>query len=211
MDAVDAMVAVVSGEKLLDWFERSNGGTIIFLRSLLVSAIIYAFGLVLHTGSYAEWTWGDVWAWPCYLDFGQLGKDLADTAPWLGGIFAAVYLALYARFASQWSYLAGEYNQIRQTLTNWTPTTSAVHMNLWKAGLIEDALDLHLATKPMFATFISRLLEDRGVVVSFDNITDDKGPERRAKLQQRLHDMGIKTSEEKIAAGLVGMDRGIDL
>ncbi len=56
----------------------------------------------------------------------------------------------------------------------------------------------------MFATFISRLLEDRGVVVSFDNITD-KGPERRAKLQQRLRDMEIKTSEEKIAAGLVGI------
>lgn len=56
----------------------------------------------------------------------------------------------------------------------------------------------------MFATFISRLLEDRDVVRKFDDITDN-GPERRAQLQQRLRDMGIKDSSAKIAAGLAGI------
>jgi hypothetical protein len=196
MAALDAVVAVVSGEKLFDCWKRPNGGTIIFLRSVWVSAIIYVIAVSLRSLFISAYPWR--------IDFWAFWHSLAETIPWLGAIFAAVYAALYARFASQWSYLAGEYNQIRQILTNWGPTTSAVHVNLWKAGFIEDAIDLHLATKPMFATFISRLLDDPGVVGSFDSIAD-KGPERRAQLQQRLRDMGIKDSSAKIAAGLVGI------
>jgi hypothetical protein len=49
-------------------------------------------------------------------DFGFLWHNGADSIGWIGAIFAAVYAALYARFASQWSYLAGVYNQMRQTL-----------------------------------------------------------------------------------------------
>jgi hypothetical protein len=201
MDAVDAVVAVVSGEKLFDWLKRPNGGTIIFLRSLWVSAIIYVIALSLRT------LFISAYPWRC--DFWAFWNSLAETVPWLGAIFAAVYVALYARFASQWSYLAGVYNQIRQAHVTWNEY-SDVHMNLWKAGFIEDAIDLHLATKPMFATYISRLLDIHGVVVSFDNITD-KGPERRAELQASLRDMGIKTSDEKIAAGLVGLLIEVDL
>jgi hypothetical protein len=202
MAAVDAVVVAVSGEKLFDYWKRPNGGTVIFLRWVWVSAIIYVIALSLRSFFISAYPW-------C-IDFWAFWHSLAETIPWLGAIFAAVYAALYARFASQWSYLAGEYNQIRQTMATWKypSKNNCDHMNLWKAGFIEDAIDLHLATKPMFATFISRLLDDRAVVGSFDNITD-KGPERRAQLEQRLRDMGIKDSSAKIAAGLVGIWIGL--
>ena len=38
---LDWLVEFVSGEKLLDWLEKPNGGIIIFLRSLWVSAFMF--------------------------------------------------------------------------------------------------------------------------------------------------------------------------
>lgn len=43
-----------------------------------VTAGMYAVALLLHTGSYAQWTWE---FWPCHIDLGQLKKDIADTLP----------------------------------------------------------------------------------------------------------------------------------
>jgi hypothetical protein len=56
----------------------------------------------------------------------------------------------YARFSSQWSYLAGVYNQIKaaECRTGFQETVLAQ----WKAGFIEDAADLHLLRKAMFAS-----------------------------------------------------------
>jgi hypothetical protein len=181
---IDAVVEFVSGEKLFDWLKKPNGGTIIFLRSVWVSVIIYAVALLLHTGSYAEWTW-EFWKWPCHIDFRQLKKDIADTVTWLGAIFAGVYVALYARFAAQWSYLAGEYNQIRQTLVT-TKEPDPDHLLLWRAAFIEDALDLHLATKPMFARYLKRMLHDYPEIANkFDSFAVD-GPKRRRWLEKQL-------------------------
>ncbi len=42
---------------------------------------------------------------------------LLTALPTFGAIFAAVYFALYARFASQWSYLANLYNKIKEAET----------------------------------------------------------------------------------------------
>jgi hypothetical protein len=40
-------------------------------------------------------------------------------------------------------------------------------MNLWKAGFIEDAIDLHLDAKPTYASYISRLVKSHGVRTSY--------------------------------------------
>jgi hypothetical protein len=184
---------LVTGEWMF-WRGHPNGGTVVLLRSVWVSAIIYAIALLLHTGSYAAWT-AEFWTWPCHIDSRQLAKDIGDTAPWLGAIFAGVYVALYARFASQWSYLAGVYNQIRQTLaTRKDPDEeNGEHLLRWEAGFVEDALDLHLATKPMFATFIARLLADTKdgskseVAQRFDDEENTvNGKNRRLQLHKRL-------------------------
>jgi len=160
-----------------------NGGTVILWRSAQLTILLYAVALLLNTLTYAEWTW-ELWKLPWQFDHRQLKTDVSKTVKWLGPIFAAVYVALYARFASQWSYLAGVYNQIRQTLVTWNKFDNN-HMNLWKAGFIEDAIDLHLDTKSMFSSYISRLVEDSGVRVRFIAIADN-GAERLAELQRRL-------------------------
>jgi hypothetical protein len=56
---------------------------------------------------------------------------------------------------------------------------------MWRAAFIEDALDLHLATKPMFAPFLLRMLEMPDVVDVFDRYTHN-GKERRVWLEKRL-------------------------
>jgi hypothetical protein len=90
---------------------RPNGGGVIFWRSAWITFFMYVLGLWLRSIFRAGCP-------ACEPDIvhGLLhGND--DTVPtWPGAIFAAVWASLYARFASQWSYLAGVYNQIRQAL-----------------------------------------------------------------------------------------------
>ena len=131
--------SLVTGEWLLRsplWFP--NGGGIILVRSLLVSFWIY--GLAIYARH--------------ILDGNALLTSIRDTIPWLGAILAAVYAAFYARFSSQWTYLAGLYNQIKETEIGMDEGSSRAALETWKAGFIEDAEELHLATKPIFATII---------------------------------------------------------
>ena len=98
-----------------------------------------------------------------------------NTLPWFGAIFAAVYAALYTRFSSQWTYLAGLYNQIKaaevqvavSANTDSTKDVAAKVLTSWKAGFIEDAEELHLALKPMFAEVIRTWSEDEKVQSEF--------------------------------------------
>lgn len=170
-----ACVRCVSAEWMLEG--RVNGGTIILLRTLWVSSILYAFALTVRSFGHAQW--------PLEFDPGQLRRDVADTIPWFGAIFAAVYVALYARFSAQWSYLANLYNQMMATQATLDNPNANVKIQLWKAGFIEDAEDLHLATRPMFAVAIWYMLQDPAVAGWFDKSTDG-GAERRLKLQAML-------------------------
>ena len=52
-----AFTNFVSGEFILK-SSIPNGGTIIFVRSAWVAAILYGVALLLHSGSYAEWDMG---------------------------------------------------------------------------------------------------------------------------------------------------------
>lgn len=167
--------SAVTGEWMFRW-GCPNGGTIIFFRSVQVTVILYVIASWLASLFNATWPW--------HHDFGFLWHQGADSVSWLGAIFAAVYAALYARFASQWSYLAGVYNQMRQTLVT-TKEPDRDHLVMWRAAFIEDALDLHLATKPMFAPFLLRMLDMPAVAAKFDAYTVD-GWERRKDLEENL-------------------------
>jgi len=97
----------------------------------------------------------------------------------LAGVFAGTYTALYARFASQWQYLADLYNQIKAKeidLANNKECEIAKYREMainstsddpintccnpahllaeWKIGLIEDANTLHLSNKPPFESVV---------------------------------------------------------
>jgi hypothetical protein len=132
----------LSGEYLLTHVRYPNGGTVVFLRALHVTAVVFLGTLAIMNA--LDPTRGSEFSWT------ELGTQTLAHTPWIGAIFATVYALLYARFASQWTYLAGVYNQIKaaQLRDQITPVVLAE----WKAGFIEDCDDLHLLRKPMFAS-----------------------------------------------------------
>jgi hypothetical protein len=100
-----------------------------------------------------------------------------------GALFAAVYAGLYARFSSQWSYLANVYNQIKAAESRGG--CDASRLAEWKAGFIEDAQDLHLALKPLFASVIRAWGSEAEVKGSFETYAPG-GALRLAKLMSRV-------------------------
>jgi hypothetical protein len=86
----------------------------------------------------------------------ELFKIVGETLQWLGTIFAASYAALYTRFSSQWIYLADMYNKIMAAQASQSVMTddSKRTFEVWKSAFIEDAEEVHLATKPGYAGII---------------------------------------------------------
>ncbi len=188
---------------LLNWVApQSNGGSIIFLRAAWITGWC----------AIAPQIFGGL-AWllrlPCqqHPHFPPVPMTtcaaLTTLISWVSGltqtngaillsVFAGTYAAFYARFASQWGYLADLYNQIKskqidvalqgkcvdlQALRDEVvqnparePTTffcnAAYLLAQWKVGFIEDAIALHLAEKPLFASVISNWKSDDVVKVA---------------------------------------------
>lgn len=153
---MDSAVRFLSAEWLLD--RRPNGGTTVFVRALLASVIFFVIAVGISLLFY--------WNSSCVGFLSQLRSAVLRMLPYAGAVFAFAYTALYARFASQWSYLAGVYNQIMAVKATDSDVDEEA-MNNWEAGFIEDALALHLAAKPMFAAVIHSMLIRDGVRVAF--------------------------------------------
>lgn len=163
-------VTIVSFEWLLTLTRRPNGGSIILLRALLTA--IFVFILVLGLINLLDPTK----TWPS--DFRELRIMLNEKIPWFGAIFASIYIALYARFASQWTYLANLYNSIKETEARVASDRKAAPIIAdWKAGFLEDAENLHLATKGTFVAVLKIWGEDKTVRSAF--IRNTPGNERR--------------------------------
>ena len=147
---------ILSGEFLLQWpSRRANGGTLIFLRSLFVNSIVYGAGLLLYE------TLDPTKQWRFSLKALQI--VIHSTLPWFAAVFGAMYAALYARFSSQWTYLASLYNPIKVTEAQAdTPQRNDVVRSM-KAGFIEDAEELHLALKQTYAALIRHWVSDQMV------------------------------------------------
>lgn len=159
------VVRVGSFEWLLNY--HANGGSVISLRTLLISGVVYLFAIVVKDA----------------LDPGRIFRfnsdrflsELAGNMQWFGALFAAVYAGLYSRFASQWLYLAGLYNTIKQTeaqVIRNGPESKAALAD-WKAGFMEDANELHLATKSVFVSVINAWGNDEAVKKAFVKNTPD--------------------------------------
>jgi hypothetical protein len=174
------------------WWGHPNGGTIIFLRSVQIAFSLWPVAVALRSLFNADFDLGALWNDP-----GPLWYTAADTIPWLGAIFFAVYAALYARFSSQWNYLAGTYNLLMQTQAMIDNPDDNEKIQHWKVALVEDAEDLHLATKPMFSMLTHHLLTDPKIGPLFEADTVN-GTKRRAKLKKRL----LKTIGPDLPAAL---------
>lgn len=167
----DKLIAVISAEWLLK--KRDNGGALIALRSLIVSAIIFSLSIIIL--NLADPTRGYEFSGD------QLGLDIKEYLSWFGVLFGSTYAALYSRFSSQWSYLANLYNSIKQTESS-TKDLNKCAIAEWKAGFIEDAEYLHLAHKTNFVSIISAWCKDADVKKKYIQHTPG-GEARFIKLQ----------------------------
>lgn len=150
---ISFLLDFISGEWLLAY--RPNGGTVIALRTFFI-----AFEFVLCY-------------WTARLLLGETEVAVSVLLKAFAAGSAAVYAALYARFASQWSYLANFYNKIVEfEIKAGADERESDHFKGWVAGFIEDAVCLHLATKPMFSPAIHHwLTTDAGVAEAFKENT----------------------------------------
>ena len=145
---------------------RSNSGSIIFLRSVIVSVYVFAFALWLRAIIDPETSWQP--------SLEEARISVRDGIPWLGAIFAAVYAGFYSRYASQWSYIAGLYNQIMAASAVTTvPEEENEALLNWQAAFIEDCYHLHLDRKQVFAFVIKQMLGEEAVLKTFISCTPD--------------------------------------
>lgn len=138
------ILEIVTFEFFLTRLKMANGGGVIVLRSVLTALFIYLTALGLRNLFDASRTW--------WFSEVQFRLQLIETLPWYGAIFAAIYAGLYARFASQWTYLANVYNQIKAA--ECRKECMDTPLAEWKAGFIEDAEELHLIGKGVFAAVV---------------------------------------------------------
>ena len=149
---VQKIVQILSFEFYLSG-RRANGGTIIFLRSASISVTVLLITIFLN-----NWIDKNL---QLPIAFDNFRTQLIQLAPWFAALFAGSYVALYSRFSSQWSYLANLYNMIKQAEITVCGTSTENERKAqeeiiwqWKAGYIEDALELHLAGKSNVAAII---------------------------------------------------------
>ncbi|VWD45039.1 hypothetical protein BLA39750_05674 [Burkholderia lata] len=181
-DGIDCIVNRISGEWLLSKLGLSNGGSVIVLRALFVSL------LVLFIAEPASLAIKDVLdpsrAWS--FDGHRLANYLVTHLTTIAVVFGSVYTALYARFSAQWRYLADVYNKIKEAEVKYsTQDNAAERLAEWKAGFAEDAQELHLATKKIFAQVIRTWLTDEKVKAAFINYTTG-GEERYRNLMSSV-------------------------
>jgi len=191
---LDSFFELASGEILLRLLP--NGGLTVFLRSLWVTAWIFAVAI----GMYSCLQPNTIWV----FDASQARELSLEHFRWLGPIFAATYAAFYARYASQWSYLANLYNQIMDARYSTNETDCCEEtLSDWHAAFVQDAEALHLATNPMFAPMIVELLGDDEVAKSIEG-SELWGKERVARLKGKV-EKAVERQDRKFAFRL-GLD-----
>ncbi|MES2784697.1 MAG: hypothetical protein V4684_04480 [Pseudomonadota bacterium] len=181
-----------------EWFltpTRPNGGDIVLARAISVAVLLCALALIVRNAIDPELHGPISWR--------GLGKQLVEIAPWFAAAAGAAYAALYARFSSQWGYLAALYNQIKQTeielvcAASANEPAAAEKLAQWKAGYIEDAQDLHLHTKGNIAAIIHFWGEDVAVVNAFKDWAPG-GAQRWLQLQQEVEAAYSRAAQEYV-------------
>lgn len=153
------LVTLFSFEWVLTNFRRPNGGDIILLRALLIALLIYLSAIGVRNLLDPERGLS--------FDGVEFRKQIGETLHWLGAVMGSIYAALYTRFASQWRYLANLYNKIKETEAKNGDAVAKDVIASWKAGFLEDAEDLHLATKQLFVSVIHAWGKDKNVEKAF--------------------------------------------
>ena len=188
---------LASGETLIARLKpQENGGEIIFARAVWVAVVVTLLSealagiarlIRLACEPFPVFPPVPLTAAGCVLGLLAWLRSLTETnGSFFLTVFAGCYAAFYARFASQWTYLADLYNQINakeidiagaphcQALTDRDSALAAIDagatsglqfnqaylLGQWKCGFIEDAFTIHLAKKKLFASVIVNWAKD---------------------------------------------------
>lgn len=171
LKAFEWLAYYATGEFVLK--SRPNGGSVIILRSLLVSAILFLFAIIVSEITHKNTIF------PIQFSLNEFANVVHEKLEWLAALIGFCYLALYSRFASQWSYLADLYNRIMQSRADNADSNSFYTYDekkklsqlcqreqiyaYWMAGFIHDARDLHLSDKDSYKSVIESMLKLPGV------------------------------------------------
>lgn len=147
-----SLIAILTGEWILTRGVANGAGPIAF-RTAWSTLCLGALGLAASNLIDPDRSW--------HFSAIEFRRQLLARAEWFGAIAAGTYASYYARYARQWEYLAGVYNQIKAAETREGANEDRIAE--WKAAFIEDALALHLAMKPMFVPLIKSWLEREDV------------------------------------------------
>ncbi|MDH4183850.1 MAG: hypothetical protein OEV92_06490 [Nitrospinota bacterium] len=138
-----------------------NSGSIVFKRSLWLTVWLSLIAYLLNVATNPLVFKAETFS------LSLLRQVLNESIPWFGAIWGAIYFFRYQQFSSQWRYLAEMYNAIKEgeirLYTSGQPPAKEALESLarWKAGFIELAEDLHLATKQPYVSLIKSWGEDQ--------------------------------------------------
>jgi hypothetical protein len=163
------LIDAFSMEWVLNYMD--NGGAAIALRAFAVALELFLLAIAV-----TEWL-DPAKSWtPSLLAF---QTAVVSKVHWYGPLYGSAYAAFYARFASQWTYLANLYNQIKQVSSSREADPRQIAE--WKAGFIEDAEYLHLAHKANFAAIIYFWCQEKAVRRAYECFSPG-GKERLERL-----------------------------
>lgn len=163
---------------------KSNGGAVVALRALWTTAI-FAVVAVIAVSAFEPERIGPATVNGALDAFWTVSNHIVI-------FLGASYVALYARFVSQWGYLAGLYNMIKQIEA--TPGSDKKIIAEWKAGYLEDAENLHLAAKNNLAPVLYAWVKDPAVIRAY--IKNTPGGSNRLR---RLRCLACCAYEEEAA------------
>jgi len=156
-----------------EWILKAvpNSGAVVFVRSIFISVVLYlpaigAFSLLAPDSTLS-------------LDWSELRRLTHDHFVWVGALMGVIYTSLYARFSSQWQYLASLYNQIKELecqfpIESLNDTNQRRARAEWAHAFISDAIELHLATKDTFSTAIREMLNDYQIRRRVRGVTEEE-------------------------------------
>ncbi len=171
----------LAGEWIIKTF-KANGGTVVAFRAIWIT-IIFSGLAMISVSTLDPSRVGPISLNGAVDVFWEISNNVSI-------FFGASYLVLYARFVSQWSYLSGVYNLIKQTEAAKEANPKVIAE--WKAGYLEDAENLHLAAKNNLAPVINAWVKDPDVVKAY--IANTPGGEIRL---QQLCCLATKAFEEE--------------
>ena len=168
------LVFVLSSEWVLTKLDVPNGGAAILLRTTISSVLVYLLAISLMNLIDPGKSWEFSWL--------ELRLQMTDRFAWFGVIFGVIYTALYARYSSQWTYLANLYNEIKKAEA---ARGDEDVLSEWKAGFIEDAQNLHLACKSSIVTIVNTWANESKVVEMYIKNT----PGGKVRLDELMKDV----------------------